>query len=111
VSEPLLRPIEGGKLAFFCPGCKCGHWIDPQRWTVTGPPEAPTINPSVLVTSGHYIAGHQGSCWCTYNAEHPDDPVPFACSRCHLFVRDGKIEFLGDCTHELAGKTVPMEPL
>jgi hypothetical protein len=27
-------------------------------------------------------------------------------SRCHLFVRDGRIEFLSDCHHELAGKTV-----
>lgn len=28
---------------------------------------------------------------------------------CHSFVRDGKIEFLGDCTHEFAGKTVDLE--
>lgn len=32
-------------------------------------------------------------------------------ARCHLFIRAGQIEFLGDCTHEFAGKTVPMEPL
>src|SRR5436309_254590 len=29
---------------------------------------------------------------------------------CHSFVRDGLIEFLGDCTHPLAGRTVPLEP-
>lgn len=28
---------------------------------------------------------------------------------CHSFVRNGKIEFLSDCTHELAGKTVELE--
>ena len=27
---------------------------------------------------------------------------------CHSFVRAGQIEFLGDCTHEFAGQTVPM---
>jgi hypothetical protein len=36
---------------------------------------------------------------------------PAESTRCHIFVRDGKIQFLNDCTHELAGKTVPMEPL
>lgn len=29
---------------------------------------------------------------------------------CHSFVFDGEIRFLGDCTHALAGKTVPLEP-
>lgn len=28
--------------------------------------------------------------------------------RCHSFVRDGKIEFLGDCTHEMAGTTIEL---
>jgi hypothetical protein len=32
-----------------------------------------------------------------------------AMPRCHLFITDGKIEYLADCTHELAGKTVEME--
>lgn len=110
----LLHALEGGKFAFFCPGCKCGHWVDPARWQVTGTAERPTISPSVLVTSGHYTAGHAGDCWCTFNAAQiakGEEPSGFKCSRCHLFVRDGKIQFLGDSTHEFAGKTVPMEPL
>lgn len=94
MSEPLLRPVEGGKLAFFCPGCKCGHWVD-GRWTVSGTPEAPTINPSVL-------------CRTPRNGPHTEGMPPEVC---HLFVREGRIEFLGDCTHELAGQTVLMEPL
>lgn len=28
---------------------------------------------------------------------------------CHSFVRNGKIEFLSDCSHHLAGKIVPLE--
>lgn len=29
-------------------------------------------------------------------------------SVCHSFVRDGQIQYLGDCTHEYAGKTVDL---
>jgi hypothetical protein len=28
--------------------------------------------------------------------------------RCHSFVREGKIEFLNDCTHEHAGQTLDL---
>ena len=34
------------------------------------------------------------------------EPTPKVC---HSFVRDGRIEFLSDCTHELAGQTVELE--
>ena len=27
---------------------------------------------------------------------------------CHTFVTDGRIQFLGDCTHALAGQTVDL---
>jgi hypothetical protein len=30
---------------------------------------------------------------------------------CHSFVRNGRIEFLGDCTHALAGQTVDLKDL
>lgn len=28
--------------------------------------------------------------------------------RCHSYIKNDQIEFLADCSHELAGKTVPM---
>lgn len=77
---------------YHCPGCKCAHglWIRPQMdrplWSWNGSFVRPTFSPSVLVREG-------------------DKTV------CHSFVRDGQIEFLSDCTHALAGKTVPMEAL
>lgn len=37
--------------------------------------------------------------------------VPGSGNVCHSFIRDGWWEFLDDCTHELAGQTVPMIPL
>ena len=30
--------------------------------------------------------------------------------RCHIFIRDGRIQYLNDCTHALAGQTVDMIP-
>lgn len=30
---------------------------------------------------------------------------------CHSFLRNGKWQFLGDCTHDLANQTIPMLPL
>jgi hypothetical protein len=81
-------------------------------WSFNGDYDRPTFSPSVLVTSGHYVPRFKkgDNCWCTYNAEHPDEPAPYKCERCHTWVRDGQITFLSDCTHELAGTTVPLEP-
>ncbi|QHG70144.1 DUF6527 family protein [Ensifer adhaerens] len=107
-----LRSVEGGRLMFWCPGCDGAHQVTigegpGPRWGYNGNPDAPTFTPSVLVRSGHYVPGQEGkSCWCTYNADHSEDPAPFKCSVCHSFVTDGRIQFLGDCTHELAGQTV-----
>lgn len=92
--------------AFECPGCGNLHAFD-QRWEYNADPELPTFRPSLLIRSGHYTPGKDGSpCWCTYNAEHPDDPAPYKCGVCHSFVTDGRIQFLSDCTHALAGQTV-----
>jgi hypothetical protein len=65
----------------------------------------------VLVTSGHY-ARRGDSCWCTYNRDEiaaGREPSPFTCTRCHSWVRAGRIQFLKDSTHKLAGQTVPLE--
>jgi hypothetical protein len=109
--HPLVEREGGPVLAWMiqCPACGNGHKFDVGRWQFNGNVDRPTFLPSMLVQSGHYIPGHQGDCWCTYNAEHPDGPAPFTCVSCHSFVRDGRIEFLSDCTHELAGKTVDLE--
>lgn len=104
-----LRSVEGNRIAFWCPGCDESHVIAIGGWSWDGNIERPTFSPSVLVTCGHFVVGHQAeTCWCTYNREHPNNPAPFKCSRCHTFVRAGRIEFLSDCTHALAGQTVDL---
>lgn len=71
---------------FFCPGCECGHHFT-NGWTFNGDMEKPTVSPSLLTNA---------------NLDCPTEP------RCHLFIKDGRIEFLSDCTHALAGQTVEM---
>lgn len=114
--SPILRMLEGNKIMFFCPGCKDHHTIsikekaDGKGWTWNGSVDKPTFTPSILTTNGHFVSGFKkgDACWCTYNAEHPERPSKFGCQRCHSFVTDGQIRFLSDCSHSLAGKTVPL---
>ncbi len=74
----------GRVFVFQCPGCKCGHpfTVGPNGWTWNGSLEKPTFKPSLLV-----------------NQNMPE-------SRCHSFVTEGMIQFLGDCYHPLKGQTV-----
>lgn len=72
---------------FECPGCKSWHVCD-SRWTFNGDEVKPTFDGSVLCRSKY--------------GDPPTDRV------CHLYVRDGKIEYLSDCTHEMAGQTIDM---
>lgn len=105
-----LRGLEGGAVAFLCPGCGEFHHVtvDGSRgWTYNGNPDAPTFQPSVLVRTGHYMDGHSGECWCDVNKRRGGDP-DFVCYRCHSYVTDGRIRFLNDSTHALAGQTVDL---
>lgn len=116
-----LRTIKGTDeqpeiVAFACPGCGEEHqvWVNGTRnnnsasWGFNGSFERPTFTPSILITSGHYVPGYgKDRCWCTYKQEHPNEWSP-SCGICHSFVTDGKIQFLGDCTHHLAGQTVEL---
>ena len=107
-----LRSLEGGLVSFVCPGCREPHAIlvsgtSHPVWQWNGNGDTPTFTPSILVRSGHYAPGHVGNtCWCTYNAEHPETTNPFKCEVCHSFVTNGQIQFLMDSTHALSGRTV-----
>lgn len=91
-----LRTLEGNLIAFWCPGCDREHHVSvaphPAPWGFNGNAEKPTFTPSVLVTYDGADAGTDGA--------------PPAI--CHSFVTDGRIQFLGDCTHALVGQTVDL---
>lgn len=98
-----VRPIPVGMI-------ESPHYVHFPKWQFNGNYEKPTLSPSIHARSGHFANDKQEKvdCWCTYYKEHPDEEKVFACYVCHSFVRDGQIEFLSDCTHALAGKTVPL---
>ncbi len=112
--SPILRDVEGGGITFWCPGCKERHCVYHglglgPRWAWNGDVNKPTFSPSVLIRHGHHMPGHDGGdCWCTYYAARPQAVRHFKCGVCHSFVVDGRIHFLSDCTHALAGQTVDL---
>ena len=98
---------------FHCPGCDENHVIyhgagEGPRWTWNGSVEKPTFSPSVLVKS--YRASPEGEAMMIRRENLPPgvDRYPGFDMTCHSFVTDGKIEFLADCTHHLAQKTVDL---
>lgn len=98
---------EPGSFAIHCPACGFAHKFD-KKWTFNGDFQKPTFRASMLVRWFRYdepdnLYKPDG----TVNVG-PDGKIPGKDIVCHSFVTDGNIEFLGDCTHELAGQTVPL---
>jgi hypothetical protein len=114
-----LRAVAGGKLSYWCQGCDETHAVTvegPGAWGFDGNLERPTFTPSVLIRSGHFMPEHKSGepCWCTYNARRAKEgkpPVKVACQQCHTFITGGIVQFLGDCSHALAGQTLPLPDL
>ncbi len=84
-------------LYWHCPGCGFGHsanlklgeYDNPKQhtWTWNGSVDKCTMEPSFLLRT----------------VDKERKPLV-----CHVFIRDGQIQFLSDCTHKLAGQTVPV---
>jgi hypothetical protein len=85
ISDLREHPAPGERaLTFQCPGCGCAHFFTvggPHGWQWNGSVDLPTVTPSIKVTG---------------------------VGVCHSYVTNGKIIFLADCTHPLAGKTVDL---
>lgn len=87
----------GEAYIFECPGCGMDHMVTVSReergqlrpmWSFNGDMNRPTFHPSLLVK------------WSWGEAQEP--------RICHSFVKDGRIQFLNDCTHPLKGQTVEL---
>lgn len=94
-----LSMSDDGYTLFRCPACGTAHALavkGPQAWGWNGDGDRPTFTPSVLVThEAKPGASEEFKEWRTER-------------RCHSFITDGRIQFLSDCTHELAGQTVDL---
>lgn len=91
-----LAPHHGMDHMIFCPACQCGHGFDSKRWNFNGDMVKPSLLPqfqpgtSVLIHYYHYKLKKNMTC--------------------HYHLVNGNMHFCGDCTHEMAGKVVPLEP-
>jgi hypothetical protein len=70
---------------YNCPGCGYEHAFSPSVHQFNGDLENPTVSPSLL----------------------QDNPQHFRV--CHSYIKNGMIQFLDDCWHNLKGKTVELK--
>lgn len=97
------REGEGGRLVFvtageeslcyfFCPACQQAHVVrvppHPHAWAYDGNEVSPTFHPSIKVSG-----------------QHPETGEPTVC---HSYLRQGQFEYLADCTHAMAGRSMPL---
>ena len=106
------------RLLFRCPGCNLVHGptVGPPhpsepsapRWSWNGSFDKPTFDPSLLVR------WHTWTPPVTHENHAEFKRAPWVQTKvesvCHSFIREGRIQFLNDCTHELAGMTVEIPP-
>lgn len=90
-----------GGYGHWCPGCNAQHEIDTEApnsqgamWKFDGNLESPTFSPSIHIKVN------------TPDMEQYQPDV--ASTVCHYFITAGNVVFCGDCTHALAGQTVPL---
>jgi len=101
VSPKFRKYTEG--YAHYCPACDHIHAIrtcaPANNWSFNNDLDKPTFSPSVKVT---YPA----------NPEASEEFKEWRTERiCHYFLTDGVISYCSDCTHSMAGKTVPLPDL
>ncbi len=76
-------------ILWHCDGCNTMHAVPVKGtkgpiWDWNGSLTSPTLSPSVSTK-------REGLC-------------------CHIFMRNGVVEFLSDCTHDKANKQIPLIP-
>lgn len=125
-----LRSAEGGRVSFYCIGCDMPHmlpvngitppgegWLANRSWAWNRDVEKPVFSPSVLVRwdSLSETARHKSREFYQKHDRYPTrEELPAdVFNVCHSFVgcngaQPGEIIYLGDSTHEYAGKTIPL---
>jgi hypothetical protein len=102
---PKLRRAKDAYV-HWCPGCEEPHRL-PDSWQFNGNLDQPTFTPSfkhsgvkrIMVNgewAGEWVRDAQGK------------PVPFTC---HYILTNGILNYCGDCTHSLVGKSIPLPDL
>lgn len=97
-----LRKANDGMLIFYCEGCEECHGVN-DRWTFNDDFEKPTFSPSILVRGTQRLTDEEADMIMS------GKDIELKALVCHSFVIDGKIQYLSDCTHKLAGQTVELK--
>ncbi len=113
-----LNRLADGSLMFHCPGCGSAHRVTVGDgpgpcWGWNGSGDAPTFTPSILVRGVRIDSGSAEIERIIDNYKLPEEREAMLADKrintiCHSFVTDGRIQFLSDCSHALAGKTVDL---
>lgn len=111
----LLSPIlerADDQLFFLCPGCEMLHGVNVNRsksgpgWDWNGDANKPTFSPSILCRSYYWTPRADLDPEVARLVREGKLTQTKVDTVCHSFITDGRIEFLSDCTHALAGQTV-----
>lgn len=103
-----IEQMGENHVAFQCPGCGQDHCLPTagaNAWSFNGDMERPTLSPSILAKGLRVKLGPDGKWNGEFELEQDGNPLP---NLCHSFVTDGRIQFLSDCNHSLAGQTVDL---
>ncbi len=83
-----------GEYLIDCIACKCSHSlatkapnVDNAQWSFNGDLDSPTFHPSLVVKIR---------------------PADGSLKKCHSIIKNGKMEYLMDSTHDLSGHIVDL---
>jgi hypothetical protein len=76
----------------------------PDGWSFNGNLEKPTFTPS-FKHEGLQRVFVNGNWTGEWKRDASGNTIPYIC---HYILTDGQLQFQGDCTHGLNGKTVPL---
>lgn len=102
----------GPAVSFHCPGCGRRHTVYTEAaygrepWQFNGDMDKPTFSPSILYRSHTWeppVTEANLDAWRAAPWEQTKVEIV-----CHSFVTDGRIEFLADCTHDMANHTADL---
>jgi len=114
LSNKLAIGLQGRHI-MWCPGCDSLHAITVSMdgWQFDGDTENPSFNPSILVRGKRFTATGEREYKEWQEQKYPKLVKDFDTKEtvCHSFITKGKWNFLADCTHNMAGKTVDMVDL
>ncbi len=97
-----IRKLRNGELQFYCEGCQHHHTFN-HTWNFNQDFNHPTIHPSILVRGTEPITDEELQLVMDGVKINPKPLV------CHSFIKEGKIQYLGDCTHHLKNQTVELQ--